>query len=103
MAPDAAGPVAHAPGQLGHALLQLVTIVIGGGLLDLRADLRDPAFDLPGRAGSVAARAGKGQCALPVAVSAWCVRERRFINGSTAIAITVQTRAATPNRLNRLV
>jgi hypothetical protein len=34
----------HAADQLGQTLLQLFTIVVGGGLFDLGADLLDPAF-----------------------------------------------------------
>ena len=34
----------HAAGQLGHALLQLLAVVVGGGLLDLGADLLDRAL-----------------------------------------------------------
>jgi len=33
-------------GQLGHAFLQFLAIVVGGGFLDLGADLVDPAFDV---------------------------------------------------------
>src|SRR5690606_16582536 len=43
----------HAAGQLGHALLQLLAIVVRGGLLDLRLDLLDAAFDAGGVAGAV--------------------------------------------------
>src|SRR6202050_3001900 len=35
----------NAAGQLGQAFLQLLTIVIAGGLFDLRAQLLDAAFD----------------------------------------------------------
>ncbi len=35
----------HAAGQLGHALLQLLAVVVGGGLFDLAADLLDAGFD----------------------------------------------------------
>jgi hypothetical protein len=31
----------HTAGQLGQALLQLLAVVVGGGLLDLGADLLD--------------------------------------------------------------
>ena len=34
-----------APGQLGQALLQLLAIIVGGGVLDLCLDLADPALD----------------------------------------------------------
>jgi hypothetical protein len=34
----------HAADQLGQTLLQFFTIVIGGGLFDLGANLLDPAF-----------------------------------------------------------
>src|SRR5690606_3353273 len=37
------GDAAH---ELGEALLQLLTVVVGGRLLDLGADLLDPALDL---------------------------------------------------------
>ena len=36
----------HAAGQLRQPLLQLLAVVVRGGLLDLRLDLRDPALDL---------------------------------------------------------
>ena len=42
-----------AAGQLGQALLQLLAVVVGVGLLDLGADLVDPALDLVGVAGTV--------------------------------------------------
>ena len=32
--------------ELGETLLQLLTVVVGGGLLDLRLDLRDAALDV---------------------------------------------------------
>jgi len=35
----------HAAGQLGHALLQLLTVVVAGGFFDLDADLLDARFD----------------------------------------------------------
>jgi hypothetical protein len=38
----------HAADQLGQALLQLLAVVVGGGLLDLGADLLDPALDVLG-------------------------------------------------------
>src|ERR1043166_4256599 len=34
------------PGEFGEPLLQLLAVVVGGGLLDLRLDLPDPALDL---------------------------------------------------------
>ena len=40
-------------GQLGQTLLQLLTVVVGGGLLDLCADLRAAAFDVLLLAGTV--------------------------------------------------
>jgi hypothetical protein len=40
-------------GQLGQALLQLLAVVVGVALLDLRTDLVDPAVDLVGVTGSV--------------------------------------------------
>src|SRR5690606_16527394 len=43
----------HAAGQLGHALLQLLAVVVGGGFLDLRLDLLDAAFDAGGVTGAV--------------------------------------------------
>src|SRR5699024_2608013 len=42
----------NAPGQLGHALLQLLAVVVRGGLLDLRLDLLDAGFDVRGVAGA---------------------------------------------------
>ena len=36
----------HAAGELGHALLQLLAVVVGGGLLDLRLDLLDARLDV---------------------------------------------------------
>ena len=36
----------HAAGQLGQPLLQLLAVVVGGRLLDLRLDLRDAAVDV---------------------------------------------------------
>jgi hypothetical protein len=39
--------------QLGKTLLQLLTVVVGGGFLDLRLDLTNAAFDLVLRAGAV--------------------------------------------------
>ncbi len=43
----------NAAGELGEALLQLLAIVIGGRLGDLRLDLGDPAFDVGLGAGAV--------------------------------------------------
>src|SRR5690606_28093910 len=43
----------HATGQLGHALLQLLAVVVGGGFLDLRLDLLDARFDAGGFACAV--------------------------------------------------
>ena len=43
----------HAAGQLRQPLLQLLAVVIGGGLFDLRAELLDAAFDGLLRAGAV--------------------------------------------------
>src|SRR5207342_1785327 len=42
-----------AAGQLGHALLQLLAVVVRRGLFDLRLDLLDAAFDDGGFAGAV--------------------------------------------------
>jgi hypothetical protein len=42
-----------AAGQLGQPLLQLLAVVVGVALLDLGADLVDPAVDLVGVTGSV--------------------------------------------------
>ena len=36
----------HAAGQLGHALLQLLAVVVAGGFLDLHAHLLDARFDV---------------------------------------------------------
>src|SRR5690606_26716457 len=47
-------------GQLGHAFLQLLTVVVGGGFLDLSADLGHAAFDL----GAVAAAVDDGGVVL---------------------------------------
>src|SRR5437870_10377491 len=43
----------HAASQLGQPLLQLLAVVVGVGVLDLRADLVDPARDLLRVAGAV--------------------------------------------------
>src|SRR5579859_6584290 len=43
----------HAAGQLGEPLLELLAVVVGVGVLDLGADLVDPARDLLGVAGAV--------------------------------------------------
>ena len=43
----------HAAGQLGHALLQLLAVVVAGGFLDLDADLLDAGLDVGGSAGAV--------------------------------------------------
>jgi len=43
----------HAAGQLGHALLQLLAVVVAGGFLDLHAHLLDAGFDVGGSAGAV--------------------------------------------------
>src|SRR5699024_5077131 len=43
----------HAAGQLGHAFLQLLAVVVGGGLLDLRLDLLDARLDLVALAGTI--------------------------------------------------
>src|SRR5690606_16078559 len=42
----------NAAGELGEALLELFAVVVGGGLLDLTADLLDAALDVAGRAGA---------------------------------------------------
>ena len=42
-----------AAGQLGQPLLQLLAVIVGGRLLDLRADLRDAALDVVLLAGAV--------------------------------------------------
>src|SRR5215217_7975096 len=39
---------AHAPGQLGQPLLELLAVVVGVGVLDLGPDLVDPALDVVG-------------------------------------------------------
>src|SRR5215204_222737 len=39
---------AHAPGQLGQPLLELLAVVVGVGVLDLGPDLVDPALDVLG-------------------------------------------------------
>src|ERR1700688_1334345 len=36
----------HAAGQLRRPLQQLLAVVVRGGLLELRAELRDPAFNV---------------------------------------------------------
>ena len=46
------GDDGDAAGHLGQPLLQLLAVVVGGGLLDLVADLRDAALDIIGLAGS---------------------------------------------------
>src|ERR1700683_320386 len=38
----------HAADELGKAFLQLLLVIVGGGVFDLRADLTDAAFDLAG-------------------------------------------------------
>ena len=43
----------HAAGQLGHAFLQLLAVVVRGGLLDLGANLLDPRLDLVLAAGAI--------------------------------------------------
>jgi len=43
----------NAAGQLGHALLQLLAVVVRGGFLDLGADLLDARFDRLAVAGAV--------------------------------------------------
>ncbi|MBK4748546.1 Uncharacterised protein [Acinetobacter baumannii] len=43
----------NAAGQLGHALLQLLAVVVGGGLLDLRLDLLDARLDARAFAGAI--------------------------------------------------
>ena len=43
----------HAADQLGQPLLELLAVVVGGRLLDLRADLLDAALDLLRRAGAL--------------------------------------------------
>jgi hypothetical protein len=40
----------HAAGELGQALLELLAVVVGGGLFDLAADLADAALDVGGLA-----------------------------------------------------
>ena len=40
----------HAAGQLGQAFLQFLAVVVGGGFLDLAADLVDAALDVGGLA-----------------------------------------------------
>jgi hypothetical protein len=42
-----------AAGELGEALLELLAVVVRGGLLDLRADLLDAALDVGLLAGAV--------------------------------------------------
>src|SRR6266849_3453084 len=42
-----------AAGELGQTLLQLLTVVVRGGFLDLRLDLRDAGFDVGLLAGAV--------------------------------------------------
>ena len=42
-----------AAGELGQTLLQLLTVVVRGGLLDLRLDLRDARLDVGLLAGAV--------------------------------------------------
>jgi hypothetical protein len=43
----------HTAGELGDALLQLLAVVVGGGLLDLGADLLDAGLDVGLGAGAV--------------------------------------------------
>ena len=42
-----------AAGELGQTLLQLLAVVVGGGLLDLRLDLADAGLDVRLLAGAV--------------------------------------------------
>ncbi len=43
----------HAAGQLGHALLQLLAVVVAGGFFDLHANLLDARFDVASLAAAV--------------------------------------------------
>src|SRR5207237_6225156 len=43
----------HAAGQLGQSLLELLAVVVGGGDVDLAADLLDAALDRLGVAGAL--------------------------------------------------
>ena len=43
----------HAAGQLGQPLLQLLAVVVGGGVLDLSLDLGHAALDRVSRAGAI--------------------------------------------------
>ena len=47
-----------AAGELGQALLELLAVVVGGGLVDLAADLLDAALDV----GRLAARPRRWSC-----------------------------------------
>ena len=42
-----------AAGELGEALLELLAVVVGGGLVDLAADLLDAALDVGALAGAL--------------------------------------------------
>jgi hypothetical protein len=43
----------NAAGKLGHALLELLAVIVAGGRLDLRPDLRHTGVDLLARAGAI--------------------------------------------------
>src|SRR5690606_2346491 len=43
----------HTAGQLGDTLVELLAVVVAGGLLDLRADRLDPGLDRAGVTGAV--------------------------------------------------
>src|SRR5262245_37520405 len=43
----------HTAGELGQPLLQLLAVIVGGGLLDLRLDLADAGFDVLLLAGAI--------------------------------------------------
>jgi hypothetical protein len=45
----------NAAREFGETLLELLFVVVGGRLLDLRLDLRDPALDVLLLAGSLVA------------------------------------------------
>ena len=53
-----------AAGRIRHALLRLPAVVVRGGLLDLRLDLRGAGLDGVGIAGAVAVNGTVDDCAV---------------------------------------
>src|SRR3546814_15915485 len=61
----------NAAGQLGHALLQLLAVVVRRGLFDLRLDLLDAAFDATGFAGASSEERRAGKACVRACRSRW--------------------------------